>query len=337
MMVDVSVSCGIKMPPVYRNFGHRVLSSLNHIYLKQQHKFQTCLPGGHPVGAMIELCNVCNLKCVLCPSGNSKLERKKGFMKPDLFKRIVDQLDDTYTRHLVPVMWGESLLHPQFIELMKYARNKTWHISMTTNGNKAGDESYFRDLVETGIDEIVCAVDGQDQDSYESYRRGGQLQVVHDFLRKTREARDKAGAKRPILVAQIHLHKKNEDHLDAIKKNVENYVDSFQTKKLRMFFTEISDIRERKELQESLKPIDPDKRFPSMGRPSCPTMLYSLNINWEGDVLACCRDPKNILKFGNLQNQSLRSILESKKFKEARQRLLRGDYWEDICKTCYLY
>ena len=336
-IVDVSRACGVNMLPDYRNFGHRVLSGLNHIYLKYQHKFQICLPGGHPMGAMIELCNVCNLKCVLCPSGNAQLRRKVGFMQPDLFRRIVDELDDTYTRHLVPVMWGESLLHPQFIELMRYARRKTWRISVTTNANKTGDDQYFKDLVGTGIDEIVCAVDGHDQDSYESYRRGGQLHVVHDFLRKTRAARDAVGLKRPVLIAQIHLNRKNEDYLDDMRKSIENYVDTFQTKRLRMFYTNTSDIKNRKELQDSIKPADPDMQFPSMGRPICPQMLYSLNINWEGEVLACCKDPSNILRFGNMQNQSLRSIINSKKYKEARQKLLRGEYWEDICRTCSLY
>ena len=337
MIVDVSASCGIKTLPVYRNIWHRTLSGLNHIYLKQQHKWRTCLPGGYPVGAMIELCNVCNLRCALCPSGNGQLKRKTGFMKPDLFKRIVDELDDTYVRHLVPVMWGESLLHPQLVELLQYARRKTWHISMTTNGNKVGNDQYFKDFVGTGIDEVICAVDGHDQDAYESYRRGGKLQVVHDFLRKMRESRDAVGATRPILVAQIHLNKKNEDHLDVIKKSIEHYVDSFQTKRLRMFFTEMSDIKEKKGLHDGIKPVDPDKQFPSLGRSSCPTMLYSLNINWEGEVLACCRDPLNILRFGSLQEQSLRSILSSTKFKEGRQKLLRGEYWEDVCKTCALY
>jgi len=336
IMADVSAGANKRALPVYRNFYHRVLCGLNFIYVRQQHKMQTCLPGGQPISVMVELCNVCSLKCVLCPTGNGALKRDTGFMRPDLFRRIVDELDDTYMRHFVPVMWGESLLHPQFIELMRYARRKTWHISMTTNGNKAGDEQYFKDLVETGIDEIVCAVDGHDQESYESYRRGGKLMMVHDFLRKTRAARDAAGASRPILLAQIHLLKKNEDHLDDIRRNIEPYVDGFQTKRVRMFFTESSDINARKELQNSIKPADPDKQFLSAGRPKCPQMLYGVHINWEGEVIACCKDPMNILRFGNIQNEGLHAILNSKKFKEARQKLLRGEYWDDVCRTCYM-
>ena len=44
---------------------------------------------------MIEPTDVCNLKCPLCPSGNGKLKRAKGFMDFSLFKKIIDEIITT--------------------------------------------------------------------------------------------------------------------------------------------------------------------------------------------------------------------------------------------------
>lgn len=319
---------------IYKNLAHRVKSAINHNYYLMQQKMKTCLPGGSPMSAMVELTNACNLTCKLCPSGNNALNRKVGFMDEELFRKIVDELDDTYVRDFIPAMWGESIIHPKFVDLMKYARQKTWRISLSTNGNKTGDEAYFKGLVDSGIDEIVCAVDGHTQESYENYRRNGKLQVVHDFLKNTRIARDAANVSAPMLIAQIHLFSSNEDHLDDIKANVMPYVDKVQTKKTRTFYTDKNKIDNIADLRDGLKPKQEQFQFEG-GRPSCPSMMHSISINWEGDVLACCKDPNNVLRFGNVREQSIKEILKSKKYLQAKQRLLAGDFWEDICRECY--
>ncbi|MBU1567479.1 MAG: radical SAM protein [Proteobacteria bacterium] len=319
---------------IYRNLGHRIQSAINHNYYRLQHALKMSLPGGSPMGAMVELTNMCNLKCVLCPSGNGDLQRKTGFMDEVVFQKIVDELDDTYIRDLIPAMWGESIIHPKFIEFMRYARKKTWRISLSTNGNKKGDDQYFKDLVDSGIDEIVCAVDGHNQESYENYRKNGKLDVVHDFLGNIRKARETASVSHPYLVAQIHLFSSNEEHLDDIRKNVIPFVDEVRTKKTRTFYTDQTAIKNIEDLRKKLKPQHEELQFVG-GRPSCPTMMHTVNINWEGEVISCCRDPNTILKFGNVREHSIKSILTSKKYVEAKRRLFAGDFWVDVCRDCY--
>lgn len=314
----------------------RFIPSANHLLLQAQNKLKTCLPLGQPVLAMVELCNVCNLQCKLCPSGNNQLDRPVGMMKESVFQDIIDQLDDTYTRHLIPVMWGESMLHPKFIELMNYARKKSWKISVPTNGNISGDDQYFDDLVATGIDEIVCAIDGHNQDIYEQYRSGGSLEKVHNFLINISRAKERASTKKPHVVAQVLLFKGTERHLQDIEKNIGSSVDEIRTKLARMFFTDEDKKNDLVSVQEKLRPENEENRFPSEGRPICPAMLYYVNINWEGEVIACCKDPKNHLRFGKVQKGSIAEIRKSKKFRETKQKLLRGDYEYEVCKKCYL-
>jgi len=320
------------------NLARRVRSAVNHEWLKLERRLRVCLPVGQPISAMVELCSVCNLRCPLCPAGCGELKRKRGFMEEEVFRAIVDQLDDVYTRDFIPAMWGESLLHPRFIEFMRYARRKTWRISLSTNGNPPRTDAAFRrDLVGTGIDEIVCAVDGHDQEAYSTYRRGGSLEKVHAFLRGLREARDAAGATRPRLVAQVHLFRFNEKHLDEIRSQVGPYVDDVWTKRTRTFYTDASKVEDLRALYGDLKPEDRTNQFPAEGRPACASMLLYANINWEGDVLACCKDPENILRFGNIRERPFREIRRSRRFRRAAQKLLKSQYEDEVCRRCFIY
>lgn len=101
---------------------------------------ETMVPLLHSVA--IELTNHCNLKCPVCWSQNPQLHppRPKGYMKPELYKSVIDQLTDYYKEthkriDLCLNYGGESLLHPAFGELLIYAKEKrAFIIRLITNG-----------------------------------------------------------------------------------------------------------------------------------------------------------------------------------------------------------
>jgi len=90
----------------------------------------------------LELTNHCNLNCSICWSQNPVLypPRDAGFMKLTLFKSIIDQLAaDPDIQRVKPWLslsyGGESLLHPQFKELLEYASSKgIFRLQLITNG-----------------------------------------------------------------------------------------------------------------------------------------------------------------------------------------------------------
>ena len=45
-----------------------------------------------PDRVYIESTNHCNLKCIMCPTGLGVIQRPKGYMDMDLYRRIVDEL-----------------------------------------------------------------------------------------------------------------------------------------------------------------------------------------------------------------------------------------------------
>jgi len=76
----------------------------------------------------IEVTSACNLKCRFCPG----LGTKPQHMDVDLYKSIIDRIDFPTT--VVPWLNGEPLLHPKYLELIKYTDEAGLRYYITTNG-----------------------------------------------------------------------------------------------------------------------------------------------------------------------------------------------------------
>ena len=60
---------------------------------------------GNPVAIAIEPTNICNLRCPLCASGASILNRPKGIMGYEDFRKIIDMLPSSVTDIY---LWGQG-------------------------------------------------------------------------------------------------------------------------------------------------------------------------------------------------------------------------------------
>jgi len=80
----------------------------------------------------IELTNICNLSCDPCPRHHLKMNF--GYMNEQLFYKLLDQCPPGTT--ILPFWRGESLLHPQAIELLYYAVSRKLDVVLATNGSR---------------------------------------------------------------------------------------------------------------------------------------------------------------------------------------------------------
>ena len=82
----------------------------------------------------IEITNACNFSCTFCPY--PKMDRKKGVMDFDLFKRVADEVSEKEICPWICLhLMGEPTLHPQFFEMVRYLNKKNLHVSLITNGS----------------------------------------------------------------------------------------------------------------------------------------------------------------------------------------------------------
>ena len=287
---------------------------------------------GSPPIVMIEPTNICNLKCPLCPSGNNTLKRTKGYMKFDVFKKIIDEIQSTA---FMVVLWnqGEPYLNDDFSKMVKYASDRKLFTLVSTNGNKDFDAE---EVVRSGLDSMIISLDGTTQESYNKYRVNGSLEKVIDNVRKLVAARKKLNRKNPLLRWQFLVMKHNEHEIDEIKKMAsELEVDNLELKSLQIY---------SKEDIENFLPENPKyRRYKVTGnnfelkfgiKNRCRRIWTNAIVNWDGEVAICCFDKDGDFKIGNVMDTNLNRLWKNKNIMKIRNQILTNRKHIDICKNC---
>src|SRR3954469_4546966 len=131
---------------------------------------------GLPISISIEPTTSCNLRCPECPSGLRSFTRPTGMLKEDLFRNLIDQLSDTLS-YLTFYFQGEPYLNPKFLDMAEYASLRGIYTATSTNAHYLDDENAKR-TIQSGLNRLIISIDGTSQDTYESYRVGGNLDKV---------------------------------------------------------------------------------------------------------------------------------------------------------------
>ena len=102
----------------------------------------------------IELTNTCNLQCQHCPTGQGTAKREKGFMKGNVWHKVLKEL----IKYQTPVRfarWGEPTLHRKVYDWIAEAEVLT---HLTTNGVLLDIDK----ILDCGLDSIKFSLHGQD-------------------------------------------------------------------------------------------------------------------------------------------------------------------------------
>ena len=129
-----------------------------------------------PISLAIEPTTSCNLRCPECPSGLRSFTRPTGMLDPDFLRSVIDQVHRDVA-YLVFYFQGEPFLHPQFTDLVRYAKSKRIYTATSTNAHYLSPEK-ARETVASGLDRLIISIDGTTQDTYSQYRVGGSLEKV---------------------------------------------------------------------------------------------------------------------------------------------------------------
>jgi MoaA/NifB/PqqE/SkfB family radical SAM enzyme len=119
-----------------------------------------------PVCLYLEVTNRCNLLCETCPRTFETLEPPAD-MSWDLFTRIVDQVPNVARVVLHGV--GEPMLVKDLPRMVRYLKDRGTYVLFNTNGTLMQPKR-FRELIETGLDELRVSLDAADRASYRRVR-----------------------------------------------------------------------------------------------------------------------------------------------------------------------
>ena len=290
---------------------------------------------GMPVSASIEATTNCNLCCPECPAGLRKFSRPTGTLGPQEFQNYINQLKKHLT-YLVIYFQGEPYLNKSFFDFVKYAKSGKIYTATSTNGHYLDDDN-ARQTIMSGLDRLIISLDGTDQESYSSYRAGGDFEKVINGIKNVVEWKKKLKTTKPYIIIQFLVLKTNE-HLIAEIRELSKYlgVDKLQLKTAQFYDymngnplmpvkTKYSRYQKQSEGTYSLK-----KKIKN----HCLRMWRTLIITWDGKVIPCCFDKNAQYVLGDLNTTSLKDILKSDEYDAFRNKLMKNRKSIDICNNC---
>jgi MoaA/NifB/PqqE/SkfB family radical SAM enzyme len=292
---------------------------------------------GRPFMLMVEPTNFCNLKCPLCPSGNGEMTRPRGNMDLAAFKSLVDQ----GAGHVFMMMlWnqGEPYINKRFNEMVRYAHDNRIFTFTSTNGHFVRSDEAAREIVNSGLDEIVFSVDGVDQETYAKYRVGGQLERVFDGIRRLLRARTAAGACTPLVNLQFIVMRQNEGQVEAAEALARELgVDKFLIKTAQVYTQEEAGdfLPVESEFQRYEAASNGQLRVKGQPVSGCKVLWYSAMVNWDGRVAPCCFDKNVDHQMGALdENTDLSRIWRGEAYMDFRRRVVKNRCGVEMCTNC---
>lgn len=174
-----------------------------------------------PTNLVIETVGGCNLECPGCDRASIEGGRTSLVMPFDAYAGIVDQLSP-HLRYMEFYVAGENWMHPRAAEMVRYCadRNPRCAIHTSTNAHYFETDKKARDCVESGIDVVVCSIDGTTQETYERGKTRGDLRRALDGMRRLLRMRDAAGTDGPLIVWRYILFRWNSrpEQLDEARR-----------------------------------------------------------------------------------------------------------------------
>lgn len=171
----------------------------------------------YPIVAYIEPTNFCNLNCPGCPTGMGiPSNRKKTLLTFEQFKTFLDQIKD-FVFSINFSNWGEPFLNSQIFDMVEYAHGKHIRTCMDTNfGIKLSERKVYT-MVNSGLDLITISLDGFSQKSYEKYRRGGNVNLVINNIKRVAKVKERLKSNTPEIEIQFLKFSHNIHEIGLVK------------------------------------------------------------------------------------------------------------------------
>lgn len=292
---------------------------------------------GMPISLSIEPTTSCNLRCPECPSGLRSLTRPTGMLQKDFFTTTLNELAKDLS-YLEFYFQGEPFLNPRFLEMVQLAASKNIYTATSTNGHFLTDDM-ARQTVESGLDRLIISLDGTTQETYQHYRKGGQLDKVLQGAAGIVKWKKALGSKKPFVVFQFLVVRHNEHQIEEVKtlaKMVGVNDVWFKTAQVNDYENDPNGLIPKNEKYSRYR-VGSNGRMQLKGKPGtrhCWRLWHDPVITWDGAVVPCCFDKNAAHKLGSLHEQSFASLWKAGVYNQFRHDVLKGRQNIDICTNC---
>lgn len=275
----------------------------------------------------VELVNVCNFRCPLCRTlEKDGVTRRR--MSVEEFRRVVGPVRGEVTWLALYGTRGEPFLHPELEEVVAAAVRMTGaHVVVSTNGSLVA-EGRAGKLLDSGLSEIIFAVDGLTQQSYEKYRVNGDLESVLANVRAFCAAKRRGGYETHVVFQFIPMSSNEHEVARVESFGRELGVDEVRLK----LSSSVAGSEAFRPAADSLRPA----RGGAPAEFDCPNGLDFLYVDPNGDCFPCCYAEGHArMSAGNCLKESTAAIWDGAALWELRRSFAEQSRFHPFCvETC---
>jgi len=279
-----------------------------------------------PYFIKIEPTPLCQITCTGCWHG-----RKKGMLFPahsrltyENFVKIIEPIRDTLIAVSLSFR-GDSLLNRDVYRMIDYCKRHNIGTDIPTNLSYVFKRNELEQLIDAGLDHLIVAVDGTDQQTYEKYRKGGKLKLVLKNCETLIELKKKKRTSNPLVECKFILFEHNKHQFDDVKSLSRS-----------MGFDRFSSVldfgsSQRKNEVRSLRT--------QSQMPVCYWPYRTSIITWDGFALPCCDGKINVIDLednclGNVITDGFMDVWNGEKYTMLRQQVVEGTILSSELRFC---
>lgn len=242
-----------------------------------------------PPMVLIELTNVCNLRCAKCP--NARTSRQRGFIDDALVEKILGDVASANTPTEIALSGsGEPTLHPHLVEYVRAARRipNVGVIGFATNGVALTPE-LSENLLDAGLTRLKVSLDTDDAAAYLRLNGKDTYELASANIRRFCEINQATGSRcRVTLKATLY-----DNDLPLGKRLKEQW----EPLVAQVRVTPVHNWAgiEAKKLQSE-----------TSSRQPCRMLWQQVQVLWDGQITLCCMDSmEGRFKMGNARDQNI--------------------------------
>lgn len=268
----------------------------------------------------IEPTNLCNYNCMMCPRGES-MTRKIGYMDMHLYKEAINEIstfpDGIKKKGIELFHFGESLFHPDIIEMIEYASQSGLNPILSINPALL-TEQQINLILDSQPASLIISLDSLNEKNFKAIRG------------------PKADLNRAIQNTELLLKRNRNIGIKITIRMIVMDINYHETEQFRQFWHERGGHVDLRDFfpwnSSSLAELGEFKKYPPFM--PCPFPWQYMVVQWNGDVVPCCRDYNAEIVLGNIGKSSLKEIWSSPQYESFREKMSSGKNLPQCCTEC---
>ena len=285
-------------------------SKLVNYQMKKGHTFLF----GKPYLLVLDTTSFCNIECVWCPTGQHRNSRTSCIMPKEKAINIINYFS-RYLKVILLFNWGEPLLNPYITDIIKTIKKHNIYSILSSNLNIDFTEQTAYKFITSGLNYLICSIDGASQETYEKYRKRGSFQKAFNNLKLLIKTKKELNLKEPFIEWQYLVFRHNENEIEQAKQMAKeigvdkiNFAKPWCPKDWVSTIDKYSNYNIKKDVKEY-------KKYNNY----CNWLWNGIVINANGSVSPCCSVENESEDFGNIFETPFYKLWNNKNYREARK------------------